>query len=245
MKRFGKKKSKAPIPGKYMFILSIVVFLGLTLQTFYYIERNLEPAIREIARFRVEQLATRAINDAINKKIVQGTNFKELVEFQKDQNGKIQAALFNYNEYSRIVGETTGRVTNTLEELEQMPQTIPLGQALGSNLLAQTGPNIPITLVPYGSVQVDLNTKMQEAGINMVLITVVVVIQAKVKIVIPFSTDPAVVKSEIPISNALIVGNVPQFYYDGNGKAVGSEVPGASVPNIVPPMQINSTKIQN
>ncbi|WCK53812.1 sporulation protein YunB [Aneurinibacillus sp. Ricciae_BoGa-3] len=142
------------------------------------------------------------------------------------------------------VGETTNRVTNTLDDMEQVPQTIPLGQVLGSNLLSQLGPSIPITLIPYGTVQVDLETKMQEAGINMVLITVVVVIQAKVKIVIPFSTEPAYVKSEIPISNALIVGNVPQFYYDGNGKAIGSEVPGVPAPNIVPPVKINSTKPQ-
>jgi hypothetical protein len=65
-----------------------------------------------------------------------------------------------------------------------------------------------------------------------------------VKIVIPFSTQPAVVKSEIPISNALIIGNVPQFYYDGTGRPVGSEVPGVQPPSIMPPVQVNSTKIQ-
>jgi sporulation protein YunB len=243
-RRRRKYVGRGPIPSKYMFLISLLIFLGLTFQTFYYIEKNLEPTLREVAKARTEQLAKKAIHDAINKKIIKETNFKDLVQIQKDNDGRVQVALFNSNEYSRIVLEATENVTHALNELEVMPQPLPLGQALRSNLLAQFGPDLPLTLRPFGSVHVELKTKMQEAGINMVLITVVVVIETKVKIVIPFSTQPAVVKSEIPISNALIIGNVPQFYYDGTGRPVGSEVPGVQPPSIMPPVQVNSTKIQ-
>ncbi|WCN38373.1 sporulation protein YunB [Aneurinibacillus uraniidurans] len=238
MKRRKKRSVRAPIPSRYMFLISLAVFLGLSIQTFYYIEKNLEPVIRDIARARVEQMATKTLHDAISEKIVKQTNFKELVQVQKDKNGKIQVASFDYNRYAPIVADVTENVGRTLEKLEQTPEKIPLGQALRSNLLAQYGPDIPVTLVPYGSSHVELKPEVKEAGINMVLVTVYVVVHTKIKIVIPFTTEPTSLTMEIPISNTLIVGDVPQFYYDGNGKAVGSEVPGA-VPPAIPPVQMN------
>ncbi|WCK53888.1 hypothetical protein PP175_21605 [Aneurinibacillus sp. Ricciae_BoGa-3] len=117
MMRNRRTRNKAPIPAKYMFLFSIIIFIGLSLQTFYYVERNLAPVIKDIARIRTEQLATQAINDAINKKIAQSINFKALVDFQKDKNGNIQAATFNYNEYSRIVGEATITIDQYKKEL--------------------------------------------------------------------------------------------------------------------------------
>ena len=243
-KRWRGRNVRSPIPSKYMFLISLLIFLGLTFQTFYYIEKNIEPAIREIARIRTEQLATKVIHDAIGQKIIKDVNFKELVQLKEDKEGKIQAAIFNHNEYTRIALDTMENVTHALKNLEEVPQTLPLGQALKSNLLAQLGPDLPLTLVPFGSVHVELEPRMKEAGINMVLITVVIIIQTKVKSVIPFATQPAIVKMEIPVSNALIVGNVPQFYYDGKGRPTGSEIPGVQPPSIVPPVQTNSIEIQ-
>ncbi|BAU26808.1 sporulation protein YunB [Aneurinibacillus soli] len=244
MKRRKNRSVRAPIPSRYMFLISLVIFLGLSIQTFYYIEKNLEPVIRDIARARVEQMATKTLHDAISEKIVKETNFKELVQVQKDKNGKVQVASFDYDRYAHIVASVTENVEHTLEKLEQAPEKIPLGQALRSNLLAQYGPDIPITLVPYGSAHVELKPEVKEAGINMVLVTVYVVVHTKIKIVIPFTTEPASITMEIPISNALIVGDVPQFYYDGNGRAVGSEVPGA-VPPAIPPVQMNVENKRN
>jgi sporulation protein YunB len=244
MKRTRIKPSKAPIPSKYMFIISIFIFLGLSFQTFYYLEKNLEPVIREIARIRVEQLATKAVHEAIDRKAIQSTNFQQLVDIQKDKDGKIQAAIFNTNAHAQIIEETMTRVTHVLAEMGSISQKIPLGQALHSNLLAQFGPDIPLKLVPLGTVQVDLDTKMKEAGINMVLVTVVVVIDTKVKIVFPFSTQPALVKSEIPISSALVVGSVPQIFYNNAESGAGSSTSGQQLPSIVPPVQFNSGEAQ-
>lgn len=238
MSRRRNRSVRAPIPSRYMFLISLALFLGLSIQSFYYIEKNLEPAIREIARARVEQMATKTLHDAVSEKIIKETNFKELVQIEKDKNGKIQIASLNYDRYAHIVADVTENVGHTLEKMEETPEKIPLGQALRSNLLAQYGPDIPITLVPYGSSHVELKPEVKEAGINMVLVTVYVVVHTKIKIVIPFTTEPASIKMEIPVSNALIVGDVPQFYYDGNGRAVGSEVPGVTPPAI-PPVQMN------
>ncbi|WP_134703990.1 sporulation protein YunB [Ammoniphilus sp. YIM 78166] len=237
-RRMSGMKMK-PFSFKTAFFISFTIFLLISFQTFLYIERKLEPAMLKIAMTKVEQLAADAINEAISKRIAEGVDFKELVYFQEDAEGQIRAILFNYNEQTRIVGEATARVSNTLKELESIPLIIPLGQALDSNILAMIGPDVPITMVPMGSVQVNMVPEIREAGINMVHINVFIQIQAKVQVVIPFTTEPTIVKTQIPITQALFMGQVPQFYFKGSG------IPGeGSGPTLLPPLQIDGKNFQ-
>ncbi|MCK9905804.1 sporulation protein YunB, partial [Frankia sp. Cpl3] len=146
----------------------------------------------------------------------QGVEFNEIVKMEKDSSGRIQAVDFNFKEYSRIVGETTYRVQNRLKEFEEqkVDRTIPLGLATGSSFLAQLGPELPVTFVPIGSVKTRLETKLEEAGINMVLATVYIFVEVDLRIVIPFATEQQTVKTEIPITHSLIIGDVPTYLYN-------------------------------
>jgi len=197
-------------------VLLFVVFLGV--QLFNYIERNIRETLINIARVHVHQLASEAISETISNKIVQQTDIRELITLQYNRQGEIQSAVFNYSEYARIQTETTKGVLEALHALEEAEITIPLGQASKSTLLAHLGPRLPIRLRPMGSATVDLSFDMQTAGINMVMITVYAVIKAHVAIVMPFSVDSGEVSLRVPLSNAVIVGQVPDFYYSGGGR---------------------------
>ncbi|HJV44368.1 MAG TPA: sporulation protein YunB [Bacillota bacterium] len=232
---FHSRRGIKPFSFKTAFLLALVIFFAISLQTFIYIERQLQPIVLSIATTKVEQLAADAINDAVSKKIAEGSDFKDLVYFQKDGDGKIKAVLFNYNEQSRIVGEATARVSNALKELEAVPLVIPLGQALNSSIFAMLGPDIPITMVPMGAVQVDLIPELKEAGINMVHVNVYIDIRAKVQVVIPFTTKPTVIGSKIPITQGLFMGDVPDVYYKGGSN------PQDNSP-LMPPIQFNGTQ---
>ncbi len=115
-----------------------------------------------------------------------------------------------------IVGETTSRIQNRLKEFEEekVERSIPLGLALGNSFLAQMGPDLPVTFVPLGSVKTRLETKLEEAGINMVLATVYISVEVDLRIVIPFATDQKTVMTQIPITHSLIIGEVPQYLYN-------------------------------
>ena len=230
---FRSRRRAKPFSFKTAFLISLIIFLAISLQTFLYIERKLEPVMLSIAKTKVEQLATDAINEAISKKIAEGTDYKELVYFEEDGDGKIKAVLFNYNEQTRIVGEATARVSNTLRELVAVPLVIPLGQALDSNILAMIGPDVPITMVPMGSVLVNLRPDFKEAGINMVHMNVFIDIEAKVQVVIPFTTEPTVVKTQIPITQGIFMGDVPNVYFKGSG------FPREGTEQFIPPIQID------
>lgn len=78
------------------------------------------------------------------------------------------------------------------------------------------GPSLPVTYVPIGAVKTNLETKMAEAGINMVLVTVYIRVEVTLRIVIPFATDQTTVVTSIPITNSLVIGDVPDYWYNNS-----------------------------
>lgn len=192
-----------------------------------------------LAKIRVKQIATEAINQAISEQVADSSNFQSLIEWKTDQNGKIAGFMMNYAENMRITSRTKNVVESTLKNIKETHESIPLGQALNSAIIASFGPKVPIRLEPQGAVKVELNTKQQEAGINMILVEVYIRIVAEVSIIIPFDTTPEAVETEIPVSYLLVVGNVPTYYYDSKGKAVGDNSGGA--PNIAIPAPNSSS----
>ena len=67
----------------------------------------------------------------------------------------------------------------------------------------------------------------------MILVEVYIHIIAEVAVVVPFDMEPETVDTEIPISYLLVVGDVPMYYYDNQGRPVGSN--GSNAPAIALP----------
>ncbi|MGF7033315.1 sporulation protein YunB [Paenibacillus mucilaginosus] len=235
LRRRWKSSPSGRTRTKRNLLIALAVTLLLLLQLFLYLERNLNPPLAALAKVRMKQMATETLNGAISEQIAMKTSFDQLMEWKTDRNGKVTAFMLNTAENLRITGDTVRVVQQQLERIASMPEEIPLGQAMRSPLLASFGPDIPIRLEPAGSAKVDLSTRHQNAGINMVLVEVFIRIRVEVSIIIPFDTVPEVVETEIPISYSLVVGDVPTYYFDGKGNPVGGTngpAPGLTVPNL-------------
>lgn len=202
--------------------IGLLIFVLFCIQIFIYVERNLRPPLMSLAKVRIKQIATQAINSAIAEHVAGGTKAEQLIDWKLDNNNKITGFMLNYNEHMRITSEAIKTVQGELNNLQSISEHVPIGQAMNSAILASFGPDIPIKLLPVGNVKVDLNTRTQNAGINMVMFEVYVHIVAEVSVIIPFDSDTEIVETEIPISYSLVVGDVPTYYYDNKGNPVGS-----------------------
>lgn len=203
----------------------LILFALFMLQSFILLERNLRDPLMHIAKMRVKQKATEAINRAISERVAHGGRVDRLIDWRTDAGGNISGFVLNYAEHMKIAGETVHIVQSALREMERMPERIPLGRALDSAILSSFGPDVPIRFEPVGAVKVELGTRRGEAGINMLLVEVFVRVTAEVMIIIPFDTEPETVETEIPISYVLVVGDVPMYYFDAKGQPAGGSAP--------------------
>ncbi|MBD0383514.1 sporulation protein YunB [Paenibacillus sp. WST5] len=221
---------------KRVLLIGLLIFVLFAVQSFMFVERNLRPPLMNLAKVRIKQIATQAINSAIADHVARNADAEQLIDWKTDKNGKITGFMLNYAEHMRITSDTIRTVQGELNNLQKISDHIPVGQAMNSAILASFGPDIPIKLLPVGNVKVDLNTRSQNAGINMVLFEVYVRIIAEVSVIIPFDSDTEIVETEIPISYSLVVGDVPTYYFDNKGNPVGSNKdavpPNLSIPSL-------------
>ncbi|CAG5081973.1 Sporulation protein YunB [Thermobacillus xylanilyticus] len=228
------RRERRKLGGMRLFLIVFLSFCVFVTAAFVYVERNLRPPLMHVATMRVKQIVTRAINEAISNHVASHANAERLVEWQKSEDGRVSGFMLNYAEHMRITSETIETVQRTLNEIKHVPEHIPIGQAIGSAVIASFGPRMPVRFEPVGAAKVELGTRQRDAGINMILVEVYIRITAEMAIIIPFDTQPETVVTEIPISYLLVVGDVPMYYYDNKGNPSGSTADHA--PNIALPL---------
>lgn len=224
-------------------MISFVLVCVLVILSIWLIDKGIKPTLMYIAEQKTTEFATRAINSAV--KFAEDYTFEDIAELGTDDTGAISIVGWDSTVVNEIKRATTDRVEeffnsmnrgetpeyeDPLNEPEEYDDSaddlverdptvidIPIGQATGNSVLANLGPKIPVNLELVGSVQTDIVEEREEWGINNVIITLYVVVEADVQIIIPFTTEIKNVSSKIMIDKHLVMGDVPEFYGGGSG----------------------------
>ncbi|WP_346779412.1 sporulation protein YunB [Paenibacillus brevis] len=231
-KSWQSRRRRPPMKRRKVVLIVFLIVMALFVQFFVYVEQHMRGPIIHLAKIRVKQIATESINEAITAQVANEQQVDNLIDWRTDDSGKVSGFMLNYSAHMRITSDTIQTVRSTLDEVSRLSEHIPLGQALGSPILASFGPGIPIKIEPKGDVKVDLNTRRQDAGINNILVEVYLRVRTELAVVVPFDMEAQTVETEIPVSYLLVVGDVPMYYYDGKGNPVGDQ---AGAPSIALP----------
>lgn len=195
---------------KLLFLSLIITVMILLFILFYLIEKNLGPTLLAIAEARARIIATETINDAINKKIARNVQYKDLISVHKSIKGEVALIQINITEINRLKSETALYVADSLKEITMNEIGIPIGQITGSNILANFGPSIKFSILPVGTVEVDISEAFEEAGINQTRHKVFIDVKTWIRIAVPLVSSSIQVSTHIPIAETIIVGNVPE-----------------------------------
>jgi len=198
-----------------------------------------DPELRQpmmfLAKVKVNQLAADAINAAIKAEFARAAESDKMILWRTTDEGKITGFELDYKQQMAITAKTIEVVERTLKQHEDVPERIPIGHALNSPLISSIGPSVAVNFHPASVVKAEVGLQQTEAGINMLLVEVYVRIRTEVAVVIPFDREPEIVETKIPLSYALVVGEVPSYYYDGSGNPVGSGASQAPAIALPPP----------
>ena len=187
--------------------IAVLVFLLML----FIVERNLKPTIKEIGEAKARQIATEAVNSAVKYKIADSVNYHDLVVVQKDSQGRVVLMQPNIVRINQLASDTTLSINDALKDLQNEKFSIPLGQVLGSQLMANYGPHIKVSIYPIGTVQTIVTDQFEE-GINQTRHRLYLNIQSQVKVVVPLITSQVKVSTQVPVTDTIIVGQVPDTY---------------------------------
>lgn len=179
---------------------------------FLTVEKRLRPTLQEIATAKARLIATDAINSVVYRRIASTVRWEDLYGFRTDAAGRVVMVQPNTAEIDRLTADTTVAIQDALKRVEDQRIRIPLGQALGSQLLANVGPRIAVSVVPIGTVRSSVRSNFEQAGINQVRHRVYLDVVATVRIVVPLVSNDVQVETQVPLIEAVIMGEVPEVY---------------------------------
>jgi sporulation protein YunB len=200
-RRFGQKG------GKKKFFLSVMLLTIMLIYSYYIVERNIKPTILAMSEINARLIATQAINEAVNSKIGNNT-FNHLIDFETDNNGRISLIQANTAQMTRLAAETSLEIQKEIEEIGITDLKIPISSIFGSQVFANTGPTISVTIQPAGTVNVDFFTDFEEAGINQTRLKIYLKVRTDVQIIVPLASNKVDVTTHIPVSETIIVDDV-------------------------------------
>ena len=211
-------------PYKRRLMLSLLTVGGLVLSTllsFWMIDCRLRPSLRQLAGIRAKQIAIENIHQTIQTKIVPELEYSQLVELRLTNDGRVAYMQPKTGAINRI---SAAAVLSIQEQLKKLPQEIvkiPLGQVFGIKTLAGYGPLLPVKIIPVGAVESVIKDQFDSAGINQVRHKILISIETTIKMVVPLVREEIVVNTDVPLAEAIIMGDVPDFYLNPGGMLLG------------------------
>ncbi|AJQ27842.1 sporulation protein YunB [Pelosinus fermentans] len=189
-------------------ILLCIIIIG----TFWMMETHLKPTLLAIAETKATFIATQSINQVISDRVNLNIDPQTLMNVTLDSRGRVVLIQPNTMEFNKIAADTTIKVQDKLKEISEEQINIPMGQIFGSQLLASMGPNITVTVIPIGTVQVKVIDKFEQAGINQTRHMIYLIATTQIRIVVPLVSKSISVDTQMPIAEYVVVGDVPNTY---------------------------------
>ncbi len=194
---------------RIILIVLLLVVMGLILL----VELHLSPYIRELARNQAVNAASNAIIDAVGEMLRrEDTDFSRVIVLEKDVQGHITALRTDMGQVERLKVEVLGILGGLIAEINTQQLGIPLGNLLLPDLLAGTGPVLPVKAVSLTMSNADFFSDFTEAGINQTLQTLKVKFTISLTILTTVGYETVDVDSDVMVAQTVIVGTVPETY---------------------------------
>ena len=183
-------------------IISLLVTGGIFLRS----------QITALAASKSQDVVISAINNIVKKTLSSGDySYTDLVSLEKANSGAVTAIVTNVTAINMLATEIMDNIVNETKECD-LKISIPLGNLTGNSLLMDRGPKIPVYIIMVTSSYSGFRSDLSSAGINQTRHRIVLNLQVKISLLLPWRTVNTEVSSEVLVAETIIVGQVPESY---------------------------------
>lgn len=198
---------------RLIIILLIVAIIGIVL-----FRVRFNDPIRALAQTQVTNTTSDLINDAIDRQIEDGTiQYDRMVYFEKDLDGRITALKTNMSEVNRLKTNILNLINDEILALSTDDLGVPLGNLFLPEILSGRGPEIPVQILSIRNSDASFSSNFTQAGINQTLQQINMQVSVDVTVLVLGQTDSFTVSSQVIVAETIIVGDVPNTYFQTGG----------------------------
>ena len=196
-------------------ILIVVLIAAVLIAGFFVLDNAIRPTILSLTEARLRAIAVKAMNDAVRETVGSDVGYSDLINIEKDDQGKIVLVSANAVMMNQLAASTAIAAQEKILSLGEQGISIPIGTIVGGPLMTGRGPEINVKFEPVGSVTTNFMTEFEDAGINQTRHKVYLAFDATVRILIGSAPQTVDISSQVLISDTIIIGDVPQSYFQG------------------------------
>ena len=175
-------------------------------------ERNVRPLVLSMAEARSQAMCSQVLSGAVAEALGDGVGYDELMNVRVDDRGQVALLSANTVRMNLLADKAGEAALRRLQRMSSEVIRVPLGAALGLTLFAGSGPEVPVSIVPIGSIDTDFATEFESCGINQTRHKVFLQVTASIRIVIPTGAKTTQVTANMLIAESIIVGAVPESF---------------------------------
>lgn len=168
----------------------------------------------QIAVSDASDIVTVQINSAIAQIMREGNYDGDyFVTFEKNDRGEVTAISSNMARINSLSAQILDRVIGATDN-RTLNIEIPLGNLTGVSLLMGRGPAVPVKIIALTSSRVEFKNNIVTAGINQTKHQIDLEVMVDIDILIPWATENTRVVTEVLIADTIVVGQVPETYFN-------------------------------
>ena len=205
-----KRRSFKKAFGMVLITAGLTVIVSLTLFT-----KFLRPRIISVSQSFAENEVSMVIDREIQRLMLEEfLSYDKIAIINRDSAGRVTSVSANSVLINNFANDLDIKIGEIIDDADRIEKGVYLSGLLGADLFAGIGPKIPIRFQPVSVTHADITHTFDEAGINQTLHTITLLISVDVEILLPMAHSTINVKSEMPIAQTLIVGMVPDAYFN-------------------------------
>ena len=189
-----------------MVIIAIFVLFNSIL---YFFNKNILPAVLSIGEESLRREATTIINETALDIYSKDFNYNDIIVTEKDNEGNITMLRADTVKLNYLASKLILASNNKISDLEAVGLKVPLGYMTKNFVFYNLGPKINIKMTQVGNITSSYESVFESAGINQTRHKIYLNVNMKMKIIVPLNSKDVEIVSQIPISETIIVGKIP------------------------------------
>ena len=198
---------------KGFMLLPALLGVAAALLLLAWLESAIQPTLADLAAAQVEQAVRKAAEEAFGRLLAEEPDLcRELYTVGTGPDGAVATLEADSAKLSALRTTLLERITRQVESLDSKELSIPLGSLTGWSLLSNRGPSLGVEVLAVSIPTAEFRSAFQAAGVNQTLHRVTLEVNVEVMMLLPGGTTVENVDLSLPVSEIVVVGEVPQTY---------------------------------
>lgn len=213
---YVNKKKRKSVDFKKNLIFSLIVIITCFLIFIYVFDKIIAPTVLLVSDSEMQAKTLDIINTNIAEVYTEKFNYDDIIKVQKDEEGRIKMINADTVKLNELATEVAIKSQRDIKDVGSIGVKMPIGYITKNNIMSYWGPSITVKMEPIGKVLVTYDSVFESAGINQTRHKIIVNVETNLKIILPLQSKEVKVLNQIPISDTVIVGEVPSTMWGGN-----------------------------